>query len=59
MTGACSTCEDAAAAPPETLALQRRAERVAAWRRPRPVLDAALLAASLLLCTALVFGPLV
>ncbi len=59
MTGACSTCEDTAAAQSETLALQRRAERVAAWRRPRPILEAALLAASLLLCAAVVLGGVI
>ncbi len=59
MRGAPSMCESEGALGREALAHHARTARVAAWRRPRPVLDAALLAASLLLCTALVFGPLV
>ena len=33
-----------------------RAARIKAWRQPRPLRDAALLAASLLLCLALLTG---
>ena len=56
MTGASPCCHGEGPFAPEAVALRARAERVAAWRRPRAVLDAALLAASLLLCSALLGG---
>ncbi|WP_156420105.1 hypothetical protein [Aureimonas sp. N4] len=56
MRAACPTCADA---PCETPALRARAERVAAWRRPRPILEAAMLAASFLLCAAVVLGGVI
>ncbi|WP_062115619.1 hypothetical protein [Aureimonas sp. AU40] len=61
MSAASPCCRDEGALAQEAPALRAptlraRAERVAAWRRPRAVLDGTLLAASLLLCAALLGG---
>ena len=40
----------------EDRAALHRAERIKAWRQPKPLRDAALLAASFLLCLALLTG---
>ena len=60
MRAACPTGEGPSApASPDTGAFRARAERVAAWRRPRPILEAAMLAASFLLCAAVVLGGVI
>ncbi len=50
--------DEAEAHASEGRAALHRAARVAAWPRPRPILEAALLAASLVLCAAVLGGLL-